>query len=506
MLQQDLILNAALFAGVGMLLALITVRLAPGKRRAMLSMTLVMALGMLGLHALAEWGGAFARTMFFAVARELSVVLVAVGFTLTLLSFLFQGVFARKAVPRILADVMLVLLLIAFVLYRMKSVGVNLAGIITTSAVITGVIAFSLQETLGNLWGGIALQLDNTCRLGDWIKVQGVTGQIVSIRWRYLAVATNDGETVVVPNAQLMKNQVMVLARRGDAHIPWRRQVEFSVSYDVAPSRVMAAVDAALARAEIPNVAADPAPLCTCIAFADFSVKYSVLYWLTDLKHDWATDSQVRSHVFATLARHDMEIPLPRRVLLTQHTLDTRRAAGAERELAERSDVLARLPLFATLTDAERRALAAELAEVPYLEGDIISQQGDVSDSMFVLAAGSVAVYRGGGAAGDERQLLTELNAPDYFGEMGLLTGQARSATVIARGEVRCYRLERQGFDAILQARPALAEALSQTVAERQAANDATLRALSEEARAKQASGRAAELVRRIQALFGLKR
>ena len=256
--HQDLIFNTALFAVAGLLLALVTIWLAPGQRKAMLIMTLIMVAGMLGLAAWSQAGGALAGTMIVAVLRELAVVLVAVGFALALLAFLFQGVFARKAVPRILADVMLVLLLIAFVLYRMKAVGVNLASIITTSAVLTGVIAFSLQETLGNLWGGIALQLDNTCRLGDWIRTQGVTGQIVSIRWRYLAVATNNGETVILPNAQLMKNHVMVLARRGDARIPWRRQVEFAVAYDVPPSKVIAAVEAALARAEIPFVAPEP--------------------------------------------------------------------------------------------------------------------------------------------------------------------------------------------------------------------------------------------------------
>jgi CRP-like cAMP-binding protein len=193
-------------------------------------------------------------------------------------------------------------------------------------------------------------------------------------------------------------------------------------------------------------------------------------------------------------------------VLLTQRTINEKRAVAARIELAGRIDVLSRLPLFASLTDGERAALAAELTEAPYLAGDVISQEGEVSDSMFVLASGTVSVYRGGNHKGDARKLLTELDAPDYFGEMGLLTGQARSATVIARGEVRCYRLERQGFDAILRARPVLAQAMSQTVAERQAANDATLKALSDEARARQTKGRAAELVRRIQSLFGLAR
>jgi len=501
---SDLILNAALSAAAGMFLALVTVRLAPARRKSMLTMTLVMTAGVLGLVALAGWSDAFAGTTLVIVLRELALVLIAVAIALVFLAFMFHALLVKKAVPRILADVLLVLLLIGYVLYRMHVGGVNLAGIITTSAVITGVIAFSLQETLGNLWGGIALQLDNTCRLGDWIRIEGVTGQIVSIRWRCLAVATNEGETVIIPNAQLIKHQVTVLGRRGDVKIPWRRRVKFGVSYDTAPSKVIAVVEAALARAEIACVAAEPAARCTCADFGDSSIGYGVLYWITDPTYDQVTDSEVLAHVFATLARHGMEIPLPRRVLLTQRTLDAKRDAAAARNLAVRTAALAGLPLFATMTDGERLALASELTEMAYLSGDLISREGEFSDSMFILARGTVDVFRGGSREEPKRTHLADLTAPNHFGEMGLLTGQPRTASIMAKGDVLCYRLERSGFDAILRARPELAEAISQTVAERQAANDATLRALSAEARARQASGRAADLVRRIQVFFGL--
>jgi small-conductance mechanosensitive channel/CRP-like cAMP-binding protein len=501
---QATLFEASLFAVVGLILAFFTQRIAPPLRKTMFNMVLVIAVGMLGLYALTKLGGPVADTTLAVVVREVSFLLVAVGVTLILLMFLFQAVLAKAGLPRILADVMLVLLLIAFVLYRMNSSGVNLASIITTSAVITGVIAFSLQETLGNLWGGIALQLDNTCRIGDWIRVAGVTGKIVDIRWRCLAVATNDGETVMIPNAQLIKNQVTVLARRGDQKIPYRRRVDFPVSYDVPPSRVMAAMQAALARVEIPFVAAEPAPICTCSTFGDQSITYQILYWLTDLSHDVATDSQIHAHVFAALSRHGMEIPLPRRVVLTPRALNAQRADAAQRELAGRLDVLAHIELFAALNEGERRALAAELAEAPYLAGDVISREGETSDSLFILARGTVAVFHQGDAAGEARTHLADLDAPSYFGEMGLLTGQARTATVVAKGEVLCYQLQRSGFDAILRARPALVESLSHTVAARQAANVATLQALSDEARRKLASGRVPDLVRRIREFFRL--
>jgi len=134
----------------------------------------------------------------------------------------------------------------------------------------------------------------------------------------------------------------------------------------------------------------------------------------------------------------------------------------------------------------------------------VISQEGEVSDSLFILAEGNATVYRQGTESKPGRTRLAALTAPDVFGEMGLLTGQARGATIVADGDVHCYRLEKRGFDAILKARPELAEALSHVLATRLAANDATLQALDEEARRKRASGSASELLRKIRVFFEL--
>src|SRR4029453_4066502 len=168
-----------------------------------------------------------------------------------------------------------------------------------------------LQETPGTLWGAGALQLDNTCRIGDWIRMEGTSGQVVGIRWRYTSIATNMGETVIIPNSQLIKNRVPGLGRRGDERIPARRGVDFSVSYDTPPSRVIAAVADGLAHAEIRNVASDPPLIVVCSAFGDNGVQYSVRYWLTDLAHDIWTDSQLLLHFAANLPRRGREIRLP---------------------------------------------------------------------------------------------------------------------------------------------------------------------------------------------------
>ena len=123
---------------------------------------------------------------------------------------------------------------------------------------------------------------------------------------------------------------------------------------------------------------------------------------------------------------------------------------------------------------------------------------------MFILAQGRVGIYDDSAGGTGARDHLATLEAPSYFGETGLLTGQARGATIIAENEVLCYRLDKAGFDAIVRARAELIEPMSKVVVARQSANDAKLQALSADARAKAASYSAAELVRRIRKFFAI--
>jgi len=496
--------EALLFAAAGGLLALVMMRWKPETRPGLIPMLSILAIAVAGVATLARFGANLEGTKAGIALREGLLTIATIGFVRILLAFVFQGVLARMTMPRILSDVLFALSLIVWAIYRMDVLGVNLAGIVTTSTIVGGGIVLSLRETLANLWGGLALQLDNTYRIGDWVRIDEAMGQVVGIRWRYTSLATNSGETLIIPNSALVKNRVHVLARRGDLRIPWRRPIEINVGYEWPPSRVINVIEAALARADMPNVARAPAPTCTCADFQTSSIKYVVLYWLTDLSRDLLTDSVVRLHAFAALQREGMDVPITRAEIFWNPASDVR-AEEAVRERDTRIALLVSLELFRPLTDLERKALSAELKPAPFVTGDVITREGEPAESLYILARGQVGIFRDAAQPAESpRQRLATLSAPGYFGEMGLLTGQPRTASIMARNDVLCYRLESSGFDAILRARPEVVGAISQTVAERQAANDATLKALSDEARARQASGRAAELVRRIQAFFGL--
>ncbi|MBK5915193.1 mechanosensitive ion channel family protein [Rhodocyclus purpureus] len=371
----------------------------------------------------------------------------------------------RVRAPRILEDIVVIAGYLVWAMVRLGYAGVELTGLVTTSAVITAVVAFAMQDTLGNILGGLALQLDNSLEIGDWVRFDDVSGRVVEIQWRYTAIVTRNGEKVVVPNSQLMKSKFFVLLDPEHGQEGWRRWVWFNVDYAAPPGRVIAVVEQAIADAAIANVAKSPPPSCVAMEFTPGSVRYALRYWLLDPRDDDPTDSAVRVHVFAALARSGWGIALPDQLIHMVKEGEPYRERLRQQELERRLHALAGIPLFAPLSDGERRTLAERLVDAPFAAGDVMTRQGAVAHWLYIVASGEAAILWAG-PDGQPRQIGT-VPAGAVFGEMGLMTGEPRSTTVVARSDVECYRLDKSGFEDIIHARPELAEAMSHILAER---------------------------------------
>ncbi|MBI3140493.1 MAG: mechanosensitive ion channel family protein [Rhodocyclales bacterium] len=440
--------------------------------------------------------GAAAMHELFLVGSGLALIRLA-GL------FVFRLLMPRLGLraPRIVEDLLVVLAYLGFGLVRLRVAGVDLSGIVATSAVITAVIAFSMQETLGNILGGLALQLDSSIELGDWVKIDDVVGKVVEIRWRYTAVETRNGETIVVPNSLLMKSKFTVIWSPEQATQPWRRWVWFNVDYAVAPARVIQAIEQAVGNAEIANMAREPGPNCVLMEFGPSYGRYALRYWLTDPRADDPTDSAVRTHVLAALQRAGIRIAEPEyAVHMIKENVAHREEVHA-RELARRLKALRGVELFASFSEEELKALAERLVHAPFARGDVITRQGMVAHWLYILVAGEAEVWL---EQGGERRLLTRLPAGSVFGEMGLLTGEPRRATVTAGSDAECYRLDKAGLEDIIRSRPAIAGELSLILAERETQLEHALQEIGAEARAREISGRHASILGRIQAFFGL--
>ncbi|MGH8688368.1 MAG: cyclic nucleotide-binding domain-containing protein [Burkholderiales bacterium] len=489
---------------IALALTAMLLRARPGERSSYLNTLWLFLFGMVGQAAslgAARFGfeaAAHVLDAFFRVVWVVALIRIA-GFAL------FRFVLPRlgRMLPRIIEDLVIIAVYTAYALSQLRHAGVDLTGILATSAIITAVLAFAMQDTLGNVLAGLAIQLDNSVRVGDWIKLEnGASGRVIDIRWRATALETRDWETLVVPNSQLMKNRFTILGRREGAPLQLRRGLRFMIDPAVPPARVIAMVDEEMREIMIANVARAPAPSCVLAGFETGNLAYELRYFLTDLQEDAFTDSAVRVHLFASLQRAGLRVAEEQR---TSHVIANDEAHAEtvrQRELQRRLAMLKQVDLLAPLSDEEKNFVAERLQYTPFARGDIITKQGSVAHWLYIIAFGEAEVrFEQPGRA---PRVLGSVRPGQFFGEMGLLAGESRNATVMAKTDVECYRLDRPSFQALLLARPELADQVSRVIASRKPELD-TARAEAAQAMAEPVQSTQPALLDRIQRFFGLK-
>jgi len=465
-------------------------------------------------------GGLFALSLLFLLASNvcLSFALVSAGTALHAAALLVGGVatvnllvallfgvgvdFFRPQTPRIVRDLCVALGYIGVLFWLLSRAGVTLSSIVTTSAVITAVIAFALQDTLGNLMGGLALQLEGTIRVGDWIRVDRTEGRVKELRWRHTAIETRNWDTVVIPNSVLMKGEVTVLGRRTGEPVQHRQWVYFNVDFRFAPPEVISAINDALQSIEIECVASEPKPHCIATEFKESYIQYAVRYWLTDLGQDDPTNSRVRHRILFALKRAGITPSIPAQAVFVTEDSAEHKGHHQEKEINLRLKALQGVELFHTLNQEELRMLAERLRYSPFVQGEAMTRQGAIAHSLYVITRGSGEVV----ITEDElRRTVAALHSGDFFGEIALLTGERRTATVIALEDTDCYRLDKEGLDEILHSRPEIAEHISHVLARRQVELDAVRENLDADARAQRMANAQKDFFARISRFFGLR-
>lgn len=407
----------------------------------------------------------------------------------------------RLKPPRIMRDLILALAYIV-VGITLLSKDVDISGIVATSAVITAVIGLSFQDTLGNMMGGMALQLERAVAVGDWIRVDQQEGIVKEIRWRHTSIETRNWDTIVIPNSVLMKSQVTVLGRRSGAPRQHRQWVHFNVDFRHSPAEVIDVVESALRAEPIPNIALKPPPNCVFLDFKESYGSYAVRYWLTDLAVDDPTNSIVRTRIYFALRRADIPLSIPAQSIFVTEDDQSRRERKSIEEIDQRAAALRRVELFRTLTDDERHSLAARLRFAPFVRGEAMTRQGAKAHWLYLIIRGDAEVRVS--ADGNLSERVATLHDGDFFGEMGMMTGDPRTATVSALTDVECYRLDNEAFHDILRRRPKIAEDISEILARRRVELEAAREGLNEEAMRARLRYHQGDLLRRIKNFFTL--
>ncbi len=483
---------------VAALLAVLLRVFRPGLRRE-LRVTWVLLL----LTVLAQGGTALAESQTLASlaailggAATVIAVLALIQLAVLIVFHVLLPTFGVVA-PRIVEDLTVTGLSLAWGLVWLSLSGVDPTQLFTTSAIITAVLAFAMQDTLGNVLGGVALQLDNSLKVGEWVRIDEISGRVVDVRWRYTAIETRNRETIVVPNSWLMKNRFGVLRRRLDEPLVWRRTLSFSVETSAAPTAVIRALQQGVTDAQIEHVASEPPPNAILVDTGAGCFRYALRYWLKDPQFDDPTDSLVRIHALAALTRAGISLGVPQEERLMVKENDSWRQANERRELDRRLQAVQRTSLFAKLPAQEQMTLAEHLVHAPFVRGDTLTRQGAVAHWLYLIVQGEAEVLVDNAGA---RTRIATLHDGDFFGEMGMLTGEPRTATVVATSDVDCYRLDKVGFAKVLMARPNMAEEISAVLEQRRQEIDIRVK------QATQSSPRSysEDLLTRIKSFFGV--
>jgi small-conductance mechanosensitive channel len=399
-----------------------------------------------------EWLAKLAST-----ALWLSIALILVRLLGEFVFFVFRK---RKGydAPSLMRDIFSLAAYVTAVALVLKwffptlSFGALLSG----SALLGVILGLALQDTLGNLFSGISLQADKPFQVGDVITVGKWTGVVESISWRAVKIKTFQNHFVLISNSQIAKESIEVCPREN----PNARIVFFNALYSDSPVKVIHVVREAVRECE--NVLRYMTPVVRIRGLGDSGVDYEVKFWLSDYSRYNDTDALVRQRIWYAFRRAGLTFAYPTRTIYMEQPAEDGREHVTE-DLTER---LSSVDIFAPLTAEELSQLASSAAGHVFAPGETIIRAGDEGSSMFVVHRGSVKVRID--SNGQARTLVT-LREGDFFGEMGLFTGEPRTANIVAAEETEVLEIHHEAMKHLLETNPDLVESLSHVIKERRA-------------------------------------
>jgi len=172
-------------------------------------------------------------------------------------------------------------------------------------------IAFALQPTLANIFGGVSLILDKAIKVGDMVKLDsGDSGRIHDIGLRSTRIRTWNNEILIVPNSKLVDSKVTNF-NQPDKTI--RVVIDFGVAYGSKIEKVQKVALDCLKKEK--NILKDPAPFCWFMDMGDSALKFTMKFYVDDLVNKWSTHQSVIKKLYNSLNKAKITIPFPQREL-----------------------------------------------------------------------------------------------------------------------------------------------------------------------------------------------
>src|SRR6266481_4280076 len=400
-----------------------------------------------------------------------AVILLSTAVLVALINrYVWDLYFEKKRqtpIPHFLREVaggIIFLIVLLFVLSYGYHAETQLKGLLAGSGVVAIILGFAGQNLFAGIIGGISIQINRPYKVGDWLKVGDTYAEVREINWRSTRLCTNDDIYLDIPNNEMVSHQIVNLHYPTEIHA---MRIRVGVEYKNPPNLVKDTLGRAAQRAK--NVLPNPPVKVFLVDFSDYAMTYEIKFYMGNHSRINETNDSVRSNVWYELKRQDITIPFPIRTL----QLERRPVRPVQEDYDEARTILRDEPLFECLSDAQIDSLVKEARLNCFGRGESVIQEGAEGDSMFVLLRGAaqVSVSKNGSLIP-----VASLNAGDCFGEMSLLTGERRMATVQAKSD--CYVLEigKPVMAEVIRDSPDCLERLSQLLARRKLETEGILK------------------------------
>jgi small-conductance mechanosensitive channel/CRP-like cAMP-binding protein len=374
-------------------------------------------------------------------------------------AFVWRVVFRRHdggPPPRLVTD------LLAFAVYLVAA-GVLLVfvfhqpieGLLATSGVVGIVFGLALKNMISDVFSGLALNVEQPYRVGDWIQYEGDVGKVVEINWRATRIQRKDRVTIVVPNGVLAGARVYNYSLAA----PYGSRLEICLEHSLSPDRALRILGAAAKSTR--SILAEPAASTCIVRFEPHGVVYAIDFYVDDFVRQTSMRHDLQRNVMLHLYQAGVSLARPKSDVVV--------GATHESSALDLEALLRRVPLFDALDAGEIATLACSMQRREIKVGHVLTRRGEPGSSLFVVVEGVLDVLVE--IEGVERKV-APMSPGSFFGEMSMLTGEPRSATVVASTDALVYEIERDDLAPLLDRRPAIASLLSDFMAERRLAQE----------------------------------
>jgi len=411
-----------------------------------------------------------------------------------LLAGFLRAVLVFKRQPRetrFLQDLVVGFIYISAVLAIIADVfDLPVSGLLAASGVIAIVLGLALQNTLGDVFSGIVLNLAKPYHPGDWVILDGgMQGRVIETNWRATKLLTPGNDLAIVPNSIIAKAKLINASQPMQAH---GLTINIRLEPTVAPSAGCAALEAALLSCN--RILRTPVPTVTVRSLDAVALECELQFFVPVIEQGDEAQNELFDLVFRHCASAGIRLAPPAG---SPVALPPRTARPDLADIPRR--LLDRLSIFAPLSEEERVGLAPKMKRRTHKAGDVLVEQGSIAQALFVLTAGVLVALQDRGAGEEE---VMRLAPGDSFGEAGLLAGAATMFKIKALTKATSYEIAKADLAPILKDRPAIAAELGQILARRQAVGKARLEEFAD--RDKPGENLAARLAERVKDLFGL--